>query len=394
MVFSRRSETFDSHNPLSVAMQRMRHQGGGLLDLTVSNPTAVRLDEPPETASALLAPLGDAGGAQYRPTPLGPPAALSACARHWSERGPRVEPAELFLTSSTSEAYAHLFKLLCDAGDEVLVPEPSYPLFEELARYEQIRLVPYALYYDGAWALDDATLLAARSERTRAVIVVSPNNPTGHFTTAAEFDQLLRMGLPLISDEVFVDYPIEPGRPYTGLLSVHDPARHGLAFCLDGLSKSAGLPQHKAAWTVVRGPAELVREAFKRLEYIADAFLSVSGPVQGALPELLARSGPRRAAIAARIRSNYQWLRGVTDNTPTSALHVEGGWSVVLRLPSVLDEDTWCLDLLEEGRVLVQPGWWYDIPLTPVVVVSLLTAPELFRAGIHALLRRVAQHAG
>jgi alanine-synthesizing transaminase len=268
------------------------------------------------------------------------------------------------LTASTSEAYSWLFKLLCDPGDEVLVPRPSYPLFEYLAALESVKVSHYSLFYDHGWFIDFHTMKV--TDRTRAIVVVSPNNPTGHFIKQHEVAELMSFGLPIISDEVFRDYAIEPVTPPV--------IEGGLVFRLGGLSKTVGLPQMKLAWMIVTGPAD---EALERLEIIADTYLSLGTPVQLALPELLKLRAPVQAQIIARVRSNLNHLR----STELRVLDVEAGWYAVI----VHDEDA-AITLLRDHDVLVQPGYFYDFERPGYLVVSLLTPPEVFRAGISRLL--------
>ncbi|HYO94996.1 MAG TPA: pyridoxal phosphate-dependent aminotransferase, partial [Polyangiaceae bacterium] len=294
----------------------------------------------------------------------------------------QCEPNDLLLTSSTSEAYSFLFKLLCDPGDEVLVPVPSYPLFEYLARFEGVTAKPYPLSFDGSWYLDLAQVRAAMSPRTRAVVVVSPNNPTGHFLKSAELELLAGLGLPLISDEVFASYPLNaPADAAASALQ----AEHALVFVLSGLSKLAGLPQMKLAWTTVSGPAELANEAMSRLEMLADAYLSPGVPVQAALPVLLRARGMTEQAISARLLCNLRTLERALEGCAADALPVEGGWYAVVRLPRVVSEEDWVIGLLRHTQVLVQPGYFFDFPDEAYVVVSLLTPPDAFEQGVARL---------
>jgi hypothetical protein len=269
------------------------------------------------------------------------------------------------MTASTSEAYSWLFKLFCDPGDEVLVPRPSYPLFEHLAALESVKVSHYSLFYDHGWYIDFHTMRV--TDRTRAIVLVNPNNPTGHFIKPHEVAELTAFGLPIISDEVFRDYALEPAAP---------PAwGDALVFTLAGLSKTVGLPQMKLAWMIVSGPCE---EALARLEIIADTYLSLGTPVQLALPELLKLREPVQRQIMDRVRGNLEFLR----STLLRVLKVEAGWYAVV----VHDEDA-ALSLLRDHDVLVQPGYFYDFEKSGYLVVSLLTRPEVFREGIQRLLR-------
>lgn len=371
-VFSSRSATDRQPNLLSQALERARQSGRTILDLTLSNPTRAGL---PYAASAIQQALTDPRALRYEPEPFGLPAARQAVAGHLAERGLDVPPSRILLTASTSEAYGFALKLLCDPGDEVLVPAPSYPLLEHLAGYESVQLSRYPLGYDGAWHIDLDDLARRVSERTRAIIVVSPNNPTGSYLKRDELRALERLGLPVISDEVFASYPLsdDPRRAASAL-----EARDVLVLALGGLSKLAALPQMKLAWAALGGPSALVDEALGRLEMIADAYLSVGTPVQLALPSLLASRRGAEHAICERSRDNLAALRRALADSAATVLHVEGGWYAVVRLPATRSEDEWVLALLERHGVLVQPGWFYDFVMEPVVIVSLLTpGPEL-----------------
>lgn len=281
------------------------------------------------------------------------------------------------LTASTSEAYAYLFKLLADPGDEILTPRPSYPLFEYLAALESVKVRQYPLRYDGAWHLDFAELERAVSARTRAIVVVNPNNPTGSFVSAEEWDRLQKLGIPILSDEVFSDYGFDRAAPPRS----DDRA---VTFTMSGLSKIAGLPQMKLGWIVASG-AE-ADQALERLEWIADTYLSVATPVQLAFPELLALSKDVQAQIRARTRANLDTLRAGSAGSPVNVLNVEGGWSAVLQVPRVRSEQEWALYLLGEQDVLVQPGYFFDFESEAFLVVSLLTPRAVFEEGIRRLI--------
>ncbi len=335
------------------------------LDLTVSNPTRVGLEYP---AEAILAALADPRALRYEPLPFGLPAARAAAAAVMGGA-----PERTVLAASTSEAYGWLFKLLCDPGDEVLCPSPSYPLFAHLAAFEGVRLRPYRLAYDGAWHVDLDSVRP--TPRTRAILVVSPNNPTGSYATAGELEALAARGLPLVVDEVFAPYRlVEGGAPR----ALEAP---GTVFALGGLSKQAGLPQMKAGWVSVGGPG--AEDVLARLELVADTWLSVGAPVQHALPALLASSVEGR--ILDRVRGNLGRLRAALAGSAVEVLRVEGGWSAVLRLPGTRSEEAWVVGLLREQGVLVQPGWFYDFEGGPYAVVSLPTPPGVLDEG----LRRV-----
>jgi len=376
-VFSRRSTLELTPNRVATALEATRARGAPLFDLTVSNPTIVGVPY----ADGLLDPLLD-GDVTYVPDPLGLESAREAVVALWRERGVPADPARVVMTASTSEAYAFAFKLFCDPGDEVLVPSPSYPLFEHLARLESVMPVPYRLGYDGAWFIDVPAVERAISAKTRAIVIVSPNNPTGSFVKRDELRALEKLGLPLISDEVFGDYALtdDPRRARSAL-----EAEGALVVALDGLSKLAGLPQVKLAFMTLGGPARLVDQAMPRLELIADTFLSPSTPVQRALPALLRSRTATAGALRARGIENFGRLRTRLDGTSITVLPVEGGWTAIVRLPSTRTDEEWTLSLLERG-VVVQPGYFFDFEGPPHVVVSLITDPEIFIEGIERLV--------
>jgi aspartate/methionine/tyrosine aminotransferase len=385
--FSARSSVDLAQNRLAEALDSARALGRTLLDLTVSNPTAAGI---PYDETAILGAVGARGALLYEPAAFGIDSARQAVARDLSEHGPAVDPRRVVLTASTSEAYAFLFKLLCDPGDEVLVPRPSYPLFEHLARLESVRAVPYPLRYDGAWHVDLPALAGAVSRRARAIVTVSPNNPTGSYVKAGEYAAMASHGLPIVSDDVFAHYDLRAGSSRPSVLETPDAA---LVFSLGGLSKLAALPQMKLAWTVVGGEAARVADALARLEVIADSFLSVGAPVQHALPSLLASRAVAEGAIVQRTRENLAHVAAAIRGTPASVLDVEGGWYATLRLPRTRDEETWVLDLLEKDGVHVHPGHFFDFEDEAFVVVSLLTPTATLREGVARIVARLAEEA-
>ncbi len=385
-MLSSRSSFDLSPNPLASALARRGDRA--LLDLTASNPTRALV---PYDREAILAALALPASLVYEPAPFGMEPAREAVARDLSSHGPELDPARVVLTASTSEAYSFLFKLLCDPGDEVLVPRPSYPLFDHLARLESVAAVPYRLAYDGAWYVDLPSVRAAISPRTRAIVTVSPNNPTGSYLKNLELDALADTGLPIVSDEVFARYPLraDPTRARTAL----DAGRAPLVFALGGLSKLAALPQAKLAWMAVAGESARVEAALARLEVIADAFLSVGTPVQHALPALLASRATAEQAIRDRTARNLAWLKGAVTGSAVSLLDVEGGWYATLRLPRTREEQAWALALLEEDGVHVHPGHFFDFEDEAYLVVSLLTPEATLREGSQRILDRVAASA-
>ena len=384
-MFSSRTAWDRAKNPLARAADDAR-RAGGLIDLTQTNPTATGLAAPAD----VLALLGDAASAAYEPLPAGWRPAREAVAAGYAGHGASVAPDHLVLTASTSEAYAHAFALLCDPGDAVLVPRPSYPLFRFLGDLASVELVPYPLAYDGAWHLRVSAVEAALTPRTRAIVVVSPNNPTGSYLKRDEWGALRALcaarGLAVVSDEVFADYPLRADRSRVTTLAGEPDA---LVLALGGLSKSCGLPQLKLGWMAVAGAAAVRDEALARLELIADTFLSVSTPVQRAAPAILARAAELRAPIHARVAGNLDALRAALAGSPAGVLDVEGGWSAVVRLPATRSEDAWAHALLEKEKVLVHPGYFFDFPREAYLVVSLLPAADAFAEGVARLRRSV-----
>jgi alanine-synthesizing transaminase len=381
-VFSRRALPSLELNEIALGRAKLRTEGRPLVDLTTSNPTLVGLG----CISELLTPLAHPRGLAHTPEPLGAPLARQAVADWYRAAGYDVAPSRVILTASTSESYSILFKLLADPGDAVLVPTPSYPLFEHLARLDGVLVEPYPLRLEGRWEVDMDALERARSVRTRGVVVVNPNNPTGSFLTRRELDRIVELGLPLISDEVFAEFDLSRPKDAARVLTLSS----GLGFVLGGVSKSLGLPQLKLGWIVVCGDSERVAEALSCLELILDTYLSVSTPTMLALPQLFSLAAPRHAALRARVRQNAQRLEELVTDTPVSLLPLEGGWSAVLRLPRIESETEWVLRFMEEG-LLVQPGWFYDFGEEAFTVVSLLPEPELFELGLSRLLSSVAR---
>jgi aspartate/methionine/tyrosine aminotransferase len=365
----------------------MRRRGLDVVDLTASNPTLAGFEYPAD----LLTPLGSPAGLRYEPAPLGLMVARDAVSTDFARRGLSVPPSRVALTASTSEAYALLFKLLCDAGDQVLVPQPSYPLFEHLTVLESVEARPYRLEYHGTWRIDLDHLSRAVGERTRAILVVSPNNPTGsrlHADDLAELVEVCRTrDLVLIGDEVFGDYALDAAPHAVSVL-----AADGIVACsLGGLSKSVGLPQIKVGWIGFHGPARTLDRLLPAYELIADTYLSVSTPAQLALPSLLERGAIVRAAIQARIIRNLAALRAATAAAPAATvLTCEGGWSAVLQVPAVASEEDLVLQLLTKDHVLVHPGFFFDFAREAFLVISLLVAPGAFDAAIGRVIRRVS----
>ncbi len=383
-MFSARTRWDLRANRLEAIRAQKRERGEAVIDLTESNPTSVGIDYPGD----LLAPLSESGALRYEPLAFGATAARAAVAEDFARRGFPVDPSRILLTASTSEAYAFLFKLLCDPGDEVLVPRPGYPLFEYLAGLESVRPVPYPLAHDGEWRVDLEALRERASGRARMVVVVSPHNPTGAYLKGEELQALeafcAERSLALVADEVFADYPLRADPRRAGSVAHDGPA---LSFALGGLSKSCGLPQLKLSWIAVTGPEPLRGDALARLDVVSDTFLSVGTPVQRALPTLLARRADLQRPIAERVASNLASLRErLPSGCPASLLEPEGGWYAVLRVPATLSESERVEGLLEERNVLVHPGYFFDFPLEAYLVLSLLPRPGAFDAGVARIL--------
>jgi aspartate/methionine/tyrosine aminotransferase len=385
-MFSSRLHLDFRPNRLTQLLAEKRRQGANVLDLTESNPTHAGFLYPPD----LMRAFDRAGALDYRPAPAGSLEAREAVAAYYASRGCPVEAARILLTASTSEAYAYLFKLLANPGDNVLVPRPSYPLFDYLAAMESVEVRQYPLVYHGAWAIDLEGLEAAITAGTRAIVLVHPNNPTGSFVKLAELDALAGLcrqrGLALISDEVFSDYAFVPDPRRAGTLA---GVTDCLAFSMSGLSKIAGLPQMKLGWIVVSGPAPVRAEAFEKLEWIADTYLSVSTPVQCAAGALLEAGEQVQMQIRERCATQLSWAREELAGSPANILAVEGGWYITVQVPRLRSEEEWSLQLLAREDVLVQPGFFYDFASEAYLVVSLLTAPEIFREGMTRLRRQL-----
>ena len=385
-MFSRRLP-LQVPNRLSLALASIRERGVPVADLTESNPTRVDLPYP----EALLRPLADAASLRYEPAPSGLGAARAAVAADQARRGMLVDPRHVVLTSSTSEAYSWLFKLLCNPGDAVLVPRPSYPLFEHLTAFEGIHACPYALEYHGRWEIDFDSIAGAAPATTRALLLVSPNNPTGSYLTPADFANASRLcrerGWAVIADEVFADYPLDASAPLTDIAARSDV----LSFTLAGLSKTVGLPQLKLGWIIAGGPPADRDAALGALELIADSYLSVGTPVQVAAASLLRAGGAIRAAIQERTAQNLRGLRATAARFPAcEVLRTDGGWSAVIRVPSVRREEDLVVELLERDQILVHPGYFFDFPREAYIVVSLLPPPSFFERAVERVFRFVS----
>jgi alanine-synthesizing transaminase len=387
-MFSDRTNWRLSPNALTRAIGEARASGQKILDLTISNPTEAGVRPDPEV---VLAALANPEAMHYDPQPRGLLEARQAVCRYYRESHEvfDLDPERLILTTSTSEAYSYVFRLLCNPGDEILVPKPSYPLFEFLADLADVRLVPYPLLYDHGWQIDFDSLYKARTQRTRAVILVHPNNPTGSYVSVSETSALNAFcrdyGLALIVDEVFLDYAHD-GALRNSFVSNAD----ALTFTLSGVSKISALPQMKVAWVAPSGPGEMVAEAGARLEIIADTFLSLNAPVQLAVSLMLDQRKQIQPILLDRLRVNLAELdRQLAGRPSCTRLLVEGGWYVVLRVPVLGSDEDLAVRLLREESLSVHPGHFYDFPSEGYLVLSLITEPADFREGVARLLKIV-----
>jgi alanine-synthesizing transaminase len=387
-MFASRTNWRLETNRLTRALEEHRRSGKELLDLTASNPTTCGLAYPERE---ILAALADPRGLVYRPESKGLREGREAVAGYYAGRAgfsgsaARIDPERILLASGTSEAYSHIFRLLCEAGDEILVPAPSYPLFEFLADLADIHLVPYPLLYDHGWQIDFAALRAALTPRSRAVLVVHPNNPTGSFIKPREAAELAEIcaarGMAIVADEVFLDYTSGAAQAQTFALS--DAA---LTFTLSGISKISLLPQMKLAWTVVSGPEAVVQTAVERLEIIADTYLSPSTPVQLALQKFLSLRHELQAQLQQRISANLAALDGILRESKVLArLYREGGWYAILRVPVIGTDDDLSVELLERFSVLAHPGHFFNFPQEGFLVLSLITPEQQFQEGLREL---------
>ena len=386
MRFSRRTNWNTEENDLARAYRQRSEAGLPLADLTSSNPTSCGF-----RYEGILEALGDAHVMDYDPQPKGLLVAREAVCAYYAEHGVRVVPDQIVLTTSTSEAYSYLFRLLCDSGSEVLVPQPSYPLFDFLADLDDVRIKPAPLVYDHGWQIDASGFRSAIAPETRAIMLVHPNNPTGHFTKRWEAEELGRLcrefDLSLIVDEVFLDYGLE-GKAESFSAGIRDVP----VYVVSGLSKIAGLPQMKAAWIVATGPARV--EAMSRLEVIADTFLSMNAPVQWALPKWLAGRGTIQEQIRARVTANLAELdRQLGEHGTIERLEVEGGWYATVRIPALQPDETTVGAFLERG-VWVHPGYFFGLPESGWLVLSLLGLEEEFSAGVTTLVEYLGTNQG
>jgi len=382
-MFSHRTAWNFSPNRFSQAHRELLDEGRELLDLTVSNPTRAQFayDGP-----SILQALNHPESLDYDPQPKGLLSARRTVACYYSQPpAAQVDAESILLTTSTSEGYSYVFRLLCNPGEQVLVPKPSYPLFDFLADLQDIKLVPYPLLYDHGWQIDFPSLQKAVTERTRAIVLVHPNNPTGSYVSAEERATLnefcAQHSLALIVDEVFLDYAHEEARPSFAA------NREALTFTLSGVSKISGLPQMKLAWIVVAGPDEVVRPALERLEVIADTYLSMNAPIQYAASALLDQRYVLQPQLMQRVRANLEELdRQLSRQTICERLRVQGGWYAVLRVPVLQSDEDLAIQLLRHASVMVHPGHFYDFPSDGYLVLSLIGDPADFAEAVARLL--------
>jgi len=382
-MFAKRTNWNMTPNRLSEALAAHRAAGKPLLDLTVSNPPECGFEY---DSAAILNALRNPAALSYEPNPRGLESVRRAVAGYYADREEHVSVEDIFLTTSTSEAYSYVFRTLCDPGDEVLIPSPSYPLFDFLADIQDVRLVRYPLLYDHGWQIDFHALEQAITPRTRAVIVVHPNNPTGHFAKQAEMAKLNSIcaarGLAIIADEVFLDFPLDENRRASFAANRGAPT-----FTLSGLSKISGLPQMKAAWLVAGGPQQWKKEALTRLEVIADTYLSVNAPVQLAIPKFLQQRHAFRQQVRSRVGRNLAELdRLLAAQKVCSRLAVEGGWCAVLRVPATRSDEDLAIELLTTQGIYVHPGHFYDFSSGRFIVVSLLVQEVRFHSAVLKVL--------
>lgn len=387
-MFSKRTEWELGENPLALELHKLQEQGVSLFDLTQSNPTQAGIAYPSEL---ILKAFVDPQNLIYAPHPKGMLKAREAVARYYADKGIKVSAENIILTSSSSEAYGFLFRLLMDPHDRVLLPAPSYPLFSYLAGLNDVEVAYYHIYFDGkGWRIDFDSLEESIERGIKAIVLVSPNNPTGSCVKPDEIRRLnalcARHGVAIISDEVFIDYIFDEAATSYESLALNTGA---LSFALGGLSKAMALPQMKLGWIVVNGPKKEVKAALDRLEVIADTYLSVNTPAQHAASAWLAGRGVIRDQIMARVRSNEAHLAAAAKEAGIQHFPVEGGWYGLVQLAMGLPEDEWALKLLKEKHVVVHPGFFFDFDEEGFLVLSLLTREDVFIEGLRRLLRSI-----
>ncbi len=398
VMFSQRTQWNFTPNRFTEVHREINREAREVLDLTLSNPTRAEL---PFDGEAILAALAHPASLNYDPQAKGLLTARQCVAQYYQDyyarycaqyhtqppATPPVSPESILLTTSTSEAYSYVFRLLCNPGDEILVPKPSYPLFDFLADLQDVKLVPFPLIYDHGWQIDFPSLHRSVTDRTRAIVLVHPNNPTGSYVHGPERsainDFCRQHNLPLIVDEVFLDYSLD-----TNLQATFATNQQNLTFTLSGISKISALPQMKLAWLLASGPPSMVQLALERLEVIADTYLSMNAPIQYAAPVLLNQRLSIQPLLLARVRANLEELdRQLAHQRHCERLHVEGGWYAVLRVPVTQSDEDLAIQLLQQASVLVHPGHFYDFPSDGFLILSLIVPEEIFRVAVDRVLK-------
>ena len=365
-MFSQRTQWATCPNKISQLHHELR-ENDDHIDLTISNLTMVGLDPIQVTLPSIKT---------YHPDPFGLPRAREAIAQYYKERDIEVDASQIFVVPSTSAAYSYLFRLLCNGGDVILRPRPSYPLFQYLTQLSDLESIEYIEDFDGSWFNPEQAL----PEHAKAIIQVCPNNPTGHISSPHFRGLIQSLGIPVISDEVFADYTSD----FTETTWINTPEQPSIS--LSGLSKVAGLPQHKLAWGVVSGPSKFREEALQRLEIILDTYLDVSSSIQEALPNILGQASDWQSAVRARIEENRRWLQDHLKGTALTLLPSSGGWYAIMQLPRTYDDEQWASLLAQEAKLIVQPGYFYDLEQDSCVVISLILQNQDLQTGIERLI--------
>lgn len=389
-MFAKRTEWEFQVNSLTSLLERLKQKNVDIIDLTESNPTRCQFSYPQDQ---ILNSLSLQNNLSYDPQPKGMLSARQAVSRYYEKKGYPIDPERIFLTASTSEAYSYLFRLLADPGDHILIAQPGYPLFQFLADINDLHVDFYSLAYEDGWHIDFETIENQISKKTRVLVLVNPNNPTGSYIKTAELKKIndicRKNKIAIICDEVFFDYQLDPPRERVPTLVSNDEA---LTFTLSGISKILAMPQMKIGWAIVNGPEAEVSETIKRLEVISDTFLSVSTPVQNALPFWFEWQDKIQNEVKERVKNNFEMLKKESKEiSGCQLLSVEGGWYAVLRLPDTKEEDEWVSEFLNSGHVFVHPGYFFDFQDEPCLVLSLLTQPQKFQEGIKRIFRKIAQ---
>jgi alanine-synthesizing transaminase len=390
-MFSSRTRWNTAPNKLTQLLRTKRLQRESIIDLTESNPTRCGFSYP---ADDVLAAMADPSILSYQPEPFGLQGARKAVAEYYSPCGTTVDPNRIILTASTSEAYTFLLKLLCNTGDNVIVPQPSYPLFEYLCRLNDVELRHYRLIYDGEWRIDFESLRSTLTERTRAIVVLHPNNPTGSYVKQHEFDAVCRLAMErdcaIIADEVFGLFSIAPDGSRANVMSCDKDV---LLFSLNGISKLLAFPQLKLSWIVVGGRSPQAGEALDRLEVIADTYLSVNTPVQAALPGLFRHLSLIAGQVCARVRENYELTLKLLSRSTVSVYYLEGGWYAILRLPGTKSDEEWATELLEQSNIVLYPGHFFSFEQGSSLVLSLILPRDVLESGLKGVRQFVEENA-